>query len=211
MLETMGIYVMGVIFVISVLAKMISYVTVRRMVRAASEIQKSNHRFMKLVKAKFEHASMVSDKVKNVEAFVDKHLYEYRILGIKLCTLQHFPKKGAWLVGVLGALFVMLCYNETQFSILTVKYIEWTCIFALSLVLLQLMLEEKLRIRAAKNYIVEYLENVCVRRYEKANQEVRHEEVREPEETVIPVEEPEPRRKTDQEIRIRAILEEFMA
>ena len=206
MLETMGIYLMGVVFVIAVLTKMLSYVTVRRMVRSASEIQKSNHKFMKLIKAKFEHASLVSDKVKNVEAFVEKYLYEYRVWGIKLCTLRSFPKKGAGIVGIIGALFAGICYQKEQFTGRTIEYIEWTCIYVALILLLQLLLEEEMGLHAAKNYMVEYLENVCVRRYERAA-----EEVKEPEEEPIPVEEPEKRQKSDQEIRIRAILEEFLA
>ncbi len=206
MLETMGIYLMGVVFVIAVLTKMLSYVTVRKMVRSASEIQKSNHKFMKLIKAKFEHASMVSDKVKNVDAFVEKYLYEYRVLGMKLCTLRNLPKKGAGIIGIIGALFAGICYQKVQFTGRTLEYIEWTCIYVALILLLQLLLEEEVRIRAAKNYIVEYLENVCIRRYEKAT-----EEIKEPEDEIIPVEEPEKRQKSDQEIRIRAILEEFLA
>ena len=206
MLETMGIYVMGVILVIAVLAKMISYVTVRKMAKAASEIQKSNHRFMKLIKAKFEHASMVSDRVKNVGAFVEKHLYEYRILRIRLCTLRGFPKKAIWLIGIVGASFATLSYRKEQLGEHTLMYIEWTCIFVLTLLLLHFLLEEERRLAAAKNYMIEYLENVCIRRYEKIT-----EEVIEPEVEIPQIEEPEERPKTDQEIRIRAILEEFLA
>ena len=206
MLETMGIYVMGVILVIAVLAKMISYVTVRRMARAASEIQKSNHRFMKLIKAKFEHASMVSDRVKNVEAFVEKHLYEYRILRIRLCTLRGFPVKAMWMIGIVGVAFATIHYQREQWGQVTLLYIEWTCIYVLTLLLLHFLLEEEGRLEAVKNYVIEYLENVCVRRYERLQ-----EEVKEPEVEIPQIEEPEERPKTDQEIRIRAILEEFLA
>ena len=31
---------------------------------------------------------MVSEKVENVEAFVDKYLYEYRVAGLKLHSIQ---------------------------------------------------------------------------------------------------------------------------
>ena len=206
MLETMGIYVMGVILIIAVLAKMISYVTVRRMVKAASEIQKSNHRFMKLIKAKFEHASMVSDRVNNVRAFVEKHLYEYRVLKIRLCTLRSFPEKAAWLIGILGVANATLCYQKEQMGEHTLLYIKWTSLFVLGLLLVHFLLEEERRLAAAKNYIIEYLENVCVRRYEKMAEEVIETEVEIPQR-----EEPTERPKTDQEIRIRAILEEFLA
>ena len=44
-------YVMGILMVLGIVAKLVSHVTVRRMVKAAGEIQKSNHRLMKLVKS----------------------------------------------------------------------------------------------------------------------------------------------------------------
>ena len=88
----------------------------------------------------------------------------------------------------------------------TLMYIEWTCIFVLTLLLLHFLLEEERRLAVAKNYMIEYLENVCIRRYEKIT-----EEVIEPEVEIPQIEEPEERPKTDQEIRIRAILEEFLA
>ncbi len=211
MLETMGIYVMGVVFSLAVLAKMISYVTVRRMVKAASEIQKSNHKLMKLIKAKFEHASMVSDKVQNVSAFVDKYLYEYRFMRIKLWSYHNFQRNAAWFIGLLGGVCAINCYRKTGFGINTLLYIEWTCILVLGIVLLHYVFEEETRLKAAKNYIVEYLENVCIHRYEKVSLESRMEEQVE-EEVEKPVEEvPEQKKKSDQEIRIRAILEEFMA
>ena len=115
------------------------------------------------------------------------------------------------IIGLLGAFASFESYRFYGFQNLTYFYMQWTGLFFLVLAVFRISREETFYLETVKNYMVEYLENVCVRRYEKANQEVRHEEVREPEETVSPVEEPEPRRKTDQEIRIRAILEEFMA
>lgn len=44
-------------------------------------MSKSNHPLMRLVRAKFEHACMISDTVENVGVFVDKYLYEYKVCG----------------------------------------------------------------------------------------------------------------------------------
>ena len=74
---------------------------------------------------------------------------------------------------------------------------------------------------AAKNYMVDYLENVCVSRYmkkhraeeaeqEKVEEPVEEEEAKQQEEREETVKEEE-KRKTEQEMRIRAILEEFLA
>ena len=233
-------YITGVLLAFGVLAKLISSFTVRRMVRAAGEIHKSNHKLMKLVKAKFEHASMVSDKVQNVEAFVDKYLYEYRVLGIRLNAWRAIPKHVLWLIAILGVFAVFESYRIGGFGDLMVKYIQWTGIFMMFLFLLYFIAEEKSRLQAAKNYMVEYLENVCVHRYAKLNKAAQTEEKEEQEErSEEKTESPEAsqadgsaeaelqlakqmeeqaaeemreeERNKEQEMRIRAILQEFLA
>ena len=82
--------------------------------------------------------------------------------------------------------------------------------------------EVLLRDAAIKNYMVEYLENVCIHRYAKMNQNIQQSETEEeeiieeiPEENTKeaePIEEEwEEQKKSEQEMRIRAILEEFLA
>lgn len=215
-------YVMGILMLLGVIAKMISHFTVRKMVREAAEIQKSNHRLMKLVKAKFEHASMVSDKVQNVKAFVDKYIYEYRVLGVRLEGWRTFPKKVLWIIGIFGTFAIFESYRMGGVSELMLQYVQWTGIFVLFLLLLGFVAEENSRLAAAKNYMVEYLENVCIHRYAKMNQPKQAEEIAETEEPEIveeqqkeeiakaePVEEEQ--KRNEQEMRIRAILEEFLA
>ena len=101
-------YAMGVIMAIGLFSKFISHTTLRKMVREASEIQKSNHRLMRLVKSKFEHASMVSDKVQNVEAFVNKYLFEYRVLGVRMETWRGLVKKSIWIMAAFNCTFSSL-------------------------------------------------------------------------------------------------------
>ena len=217
-------YVMGILMVLGIVAKLVSHVTVRRMVKAAGEIQKSNHRLMKLVKAKFEHASMISDKVQNVEAFVDKYIYEYRVMGVRLEGWRTFPKKVLWLIGILGVFSVFESYRIGGVSDLMLKYVQWTGIYVMFLLLLGFVAEEKSRLAAAKNYMVEYLENVCIHRYAKANhatvvdeteetdqENLEEQNVQEEAEVEITEAEKEDEKRNDQEMRIRAILEEFLA
>jgi hypothetical protein len=215
-------YVMGILMVLGIVAKLVSHVTVRRMVKAAGEIQKSNHRLMKLVKAKFEHASMISDKVQNVEAFVDKYIYEYKVFGVRLGGWRAFPKKVLWIIGILGIFAIFESFRMGGASDLMLKYVQWTGIFVLFLLLLGFVAEENSRLDATKNYMVEYLENVCIHRYAKMNHateeveetvEKNAEEEEKIEEVVAePVDTSEDeQKKNEQEMRIRAILEEFLA
>ena len=231
-------YAMGVLVGVSLLAKLISTFTIRKMVKEAAEIQKSNHKLMKLVKAKFEHASMVSDRVQNVGAFVDKYLYEYKVCGIRLNNWRNLPKKG--LLVILGVFAICESIRKEGFVDATVEYIQWTGIFLLLLLLIQFLSGEKTQLQAARNYMVEYLENVCVHRYAKrhgVNQETSVEqsqaetvqaEIEKDDMQVESVTEaakgeevqkvepiaPQIRdeyERSQQEMRIRAILEEFLA
>ena len=160
-------YAMGIVLGISLLAKLISTITVRRMVKEAAEIQKSNHKLMKLIKAKFEHASLVSDRVQNVGAFVDKYIYEYKVLGVRLNTWRGVPRKMFFVTLIFGVFLVCESIRTNGLAESTVGYIQWTSIFILLFALVQFVSGENVRLEAARNYMVEYLENVCIHRYAK--------------------------------------------
>ena len=106
-LEGRILYVlMGIVAAVGILSKIAVNLSLKRLVWAAGNMNKSNHPLMRLVKAKFEHACMVSDTVENVGVFVDKYLYEYRVLGMKLHTLRRLEKAaaaGCLLLGASGA------------------------------------------------------------------------------------------------------------
>ena len=257
MKHDMIFYVMGLFMAVGVLAKLVSYFTARKLVKAASDIQKSNQRLMRLIKAKFEHASMVSDKVQNVEAFVNKYFYEYKVFGARLGSWRSFPFKMIGLIITFGLIGMAASFKISGLEEQTFRYGAFAAIYAVILASIHILSDEKTKLDAAKNYMVEYLENVCVRRYEKANQVLQSSEdsVKSTEE-VISVSEngmqasrsgvqedengvklaqekvlqkekeretvsPEPelqfakeetaKSREDQEMRIRAILEEFLA
>lgn len=131
---------------------------------------KSTHPFMRLVRAKFEHACMVSEKVENVEAFVDKYLYEYHVAGLKLHSLQRMEVTAVGICMAAGLLGGFLEYtgNGMNDEVLT------TGAFGIGagilLYLLHLTTDEKYSVSVVRNYMVDYLENVCLHRYEKAYQ-----------------------------------------
>jgi len=214
-------WIMAFLLGIGTMAKIVSAITTRKMVRAAGDIHKSNHRLMKLVKAKFEHACMISDKVQNVEAFVDKYIYEYRVCGIRIHTWRNIPKKIMWIIGAFGLFGIFESYRIGGMSNLMMDYVQWTSLFLIFLFLFSLYNDEEMRIKAAKNYMIDYLENVCMHRYAKQNKGVEQEEERKEEEPTTEVQTAETeeieeeileeQRKSEQELRIRAILEEFLA
>lgn len=165
------IYVlMGGAAVCGIISKMIVGVTLKRLVKAAGNMNKSTHAFMRLVRAKFEHACMISEKVENVRVFVDKYLYEYRVLGVKLHSLRRLEKAcsiACVFLGIGGAVLTYSMYGM-QDSVLRVG--ATGAILGIFVYLVHLTTDENFYLEATRNYMVDYLENVCLRRYEKAYQ-----------------------------------------
>lgn len=160
-------WTMGVIAGVSVLCKVITAFTLKRLVRAAGKMGKSNQKLMKLVKAKFEHAFMLSDRVDNVSAFVKKYLFEYKIFGIRLHTYRYFEKQSVWLMGILGLAGMLLSYTKPGMEEETFRY---GAIGGAAMVLLFLVRnssDEEHQLGVVKTYMIDYLENVCAPRYSK--------------------------------------------
>ena len=96
------VILMGIAAAVGVISKIAAGISLKRLVRAAGSMNKSGHPLVRLVKAKFEHACMVSDRVQNVEVFVEKYLHEYRAGGLRLHTWRRLEKAGVWLCLLFG-------------------------------------------------------------------------------------------------------------
>lgn len=175
MLETMLdrhiIFVlMGILTAVGIMSKLIVNVALKRLVRAAGNMNKSTHPLMRLVRAKFEHASMVSDKVENVKVFVDKYLYEYKVLGLRLHSWRRMEKAAAALCLLTGAIGAGLEYGVNGMSDLVWKTGAVGGGLAAFVYLIHLLTDEKYQLEAVQNYMVDFLENVCRHRFEKSYQ-----------------------------------------
>ena len=92
-------YLMIAVGVIGGVAKVVNLFTLRRMARAAGNMSKSTHRLIRLVRAKYEHACMLHDRVENAEAFVEKYIYEYRGMGFRIHTWRQLEVQSIWFAG----------------------------------------------------------------------------------------------------------------
>ena len=163
-------YVMGVVAAIGVCSKLVSQFALKRLVRASGNMNKSTHKLMKLMRAKYEHACMVSDKVQNVGAFVDKYVFEYRILGLRLHTWQQMQKQTMWMSALLGALSAWMHYYVYGMGEAIYRYAGSGAVLMMLLFLLHITTDEKYLLKSSKTYMIDYLENVCAHRYEKLYQ-----------------------------------------
>ena len=163
-------FLTGVMIGIGLIARVITGVSLKKMVKAASNMSKSTHPLMRLVRAKFEHGCMVSDKVQNVEAFVEKYLYEYRVFGVRLHTWRQWTKGSIWLCILLGGTGMALAYLAGESRSGMYRYGVLGAAGAIGLFLLRMLSDDAYQLEAVKTYMVDFLENTYAHRYAKANQ-----------------------------------------
>lgn len=157
----------GVVTALGVVSKIISNLSLKRMVKAAGNMSKSNHALMRLVRAKFEHACMVSERVENVPAFVDKFLYEYKALGVRLHTWKRLQIICVALCLTCGVLGAFAEYSVNGMGDGVVRSVAYCGIMGVFLYLFLLTSDETYRFNVSRNYMVDYLQNVCLHKYEK--------------------------------------------
>ena len=180
MLDRHVIYVlMGMSAFAGVVSKVVVGRTLRKLVAAAVSMGKSNHPLMRLVRAKFEHTCMISEKVENVGVFVDKYLYEYRIGGVRLHAWRRLQMAGAGLCLILGGVGAIISYRIKGATEQTAMIGGTGVALALIVFLVHMLTDEEYRLEAVRNYMVDYLENIYQHRYEKTyKKEVLAEEAR---------------------------------
>lgn len=161
---------LGIFTVVGILSKCMVNAILSRLVRAAGNMSKSTHPLMRLVRAKFEHACMVSEKVENVEVFVDKYLYSYKVLGVPLHSLRRLEKAAALLCIATGLLGAVLTYRVYGMNDLVLQTGVIGAGLGILVYVFHLTTDENYRMQMARNYMVDYLQNVCLHRYEKAHQ-----------------------------------------
>ena len=180
MLDRHVIYVlMGMSAFAGVVSKVVVGRTLRKLVAAAESMGKSNHPLMRLVRAKFEHTCMISEKVENVGVFVDKYLYEYRVGGVRLHAWRRLQMAGAGLCLILGVVGAIISYRIKGATEQTAMIGGTGVALALIVFLVHMLTDEEYRLEAVRNYMVDYLENIYQHRYEKTyKKEVLAEEAR---------------------------------
>lgn len=163
-------HLMIAVGVMGIMAKLVNVITLRRMLGAAANMQKSTHKLIKLVRSKYEHACMLHDSVNNTGAFVEKYIYEYRGNILKLHTWRQIERQSVWAAGILAAVGAFVSYRvhgigEGLYQYAMVGVAEMILLFVVGQVS-----DETYKINAVKNYMVDYLENVCAFRYKRQRQ-----------------------------------------
>lgn len=165
------VYLMAAVGCIGILAKAVNQLTLRRMVKAAGNMSKSTHKLIKLVRAKYEHACMVHDRVENVSAFVEKYIYEYRGFIFRIHTWRQLEIQSVWFAGMLAALGAFSHYMAHGFCEQAFQYMAAGVAEMILLFVVGQLSDEQYKIEAAENYMVDYLENSCARKHRRNRQQ----------------------------------------
>ena len=136
---------------------------------------KSTHKLIKLVRAKYEHACMIHDSVENIDAFVEKYIYEYRGFLFRIHTWRQIELLSVWFSGILAALGASAHYLSFGFTESVYQYIAAGVAEVILLSVVIRLTDEPYKINAVKMYMVDYLENICALRLRKQRQTDRDE------------------------------------
>ena len=158
---------LGAVASIGLISKIITGVTLKKLVWAAANMGKSTHPLMRLIRAKYEHACMVSDRVQNVEVFVEKYIYEYRIAGLPLHSWRRLEKGTAWICAAIGVLAALGEYVLHGMNDQVLRNGAFGLAASVILFALRVSVDENYRLQAIRTYMVDYLDNFCARKYEK--------------------------------------------
>ena len=168
------VWMMAGFGVLGILAKIVNQMTLIRLVRAAGNMPKSTHRLIKLVRAKYEHACLIHDSVENIDAFVEKYIYEYRGFLFRIHTWGQIEKLCIWFAGIMAAAGAWLEFSFfSGFSESVYQYIAAGAAEVVLLSVIMRLSDEPYKIGAVKMYMVDYLENICAYRLRKQSQRER--------------------------------------
>ena len=162
-------YLMAAVGVLGIIAKIVNHFTLNRLVKAAGNMPKSTHRLIKLVRAKYEHACMIRDSVENIDAFVEKYIYEYRGFLFRIHTWRQVEILSVWFAGILAALGASVLYFYSGFSESVYQYIAAGIAEVVLLSVVMRLSDEPYKVNAVKMYMTDYLENICTFRMRKQN------------------------------------------
>lgn len=83
-----AVYVTALFCVMEILSRGMLSHTYRRLIRAAEDMGRSDHRLMKSLRMKFDTFYRLKIGVADVNIFVERYLQHYRVLGLRLRTWE---------------------------------------------------------------------------------------------------------------------------
>ncbi len=163
-------YLMVAVGILGVLAKIVNQIVLSQMTKAAREISRTNHKLLKLIRSKHEHACMIHDKVENPKAFVEKYFCEYRPFLFHIHTWKHLEGQTVWFTAILAVFGAVAHFMEHGFCEEIYQYLAYGGAQMLALTMVSRLSDEEYQLKIIKNYAIDYIENTCTRRNKNIRQ-----------------------------------------
>ena len=116
---------------------------------------------------------MIHDSVENIDAFVEKYIYEYRGFLFRIHTWRQIEILTVWFAGILAALGASVNYLSLGLTETVYQYIAAGIAEMVLLSVIMRLSDEPYKINAVRMYMVDYLENICAVRLRKQTQRER--------------------------------------
>ena len=96
------LYAMAVVCGVGILSKLAVWISYRRLTKATENISSSKNTLTRQLKLKFENCYKLNLNVQNVSVFVDKYLQKYKVLGIRVHTMDRILQSAVIITAILG-------------------------------------------------------------------------------------------------------------
>ena len=157
-------FVLAAITGVGVFSKLLVFGVYGKLCRQSERMASSEHKLLKNIRMRFEEAEGFSNGVYNVDAFVDKYVYEHKICGIHLFTWEKLCGQSCSMVVLISIFSGVLGYYLKcgQRWILSTLMAGGAC--AVVLISMEFLLREDERRLYLEAEVKDYLENHLRRR-----------------------------------------------
>lgn len=174
--QYMLVYGMIVLGIIGILLKVIVSGVYNHLIHASDKMGNSDNKLMKLIKLKFETCYQLQIGVHNVETFVDKYVYRYRVMGILLTTWENLSVQILVLSMLYGtAIVVSSIVAGVSQDVLFIHFFTAIAVCAV-LVLMDSINNLSVKRRRLQINIIDYLDNYLKVRLENEMMQTDHAE-----------------------------------
>ncbi len=157
--QYMLVYGMIVLGVVGIVLKVIVSCVYNHLIHASDKMGNSDNKLMKLIRLKFETCYQLRIGVHNVESFVDKYVYRYRVMGVLLTTWENLSGQILILSMLYGtATVVSAIMTGVSQEALFVHFFTAIAVCAV-LVLMDSIINLSVKHKRLQINIVDYLDN----------------------------------------------------
>ncbi len=166
------LYAMAVVCGVGILSKLAVWISYRRLTKATENISSSKNTLTRQLKLKFENCYKLNLNVQNVSVFVDKYLQKYKVLGIRVHTMDRILQSAVIITAILG---VSACAGAFWQELPAGQIVLYGAVMLLSVLILSLVnciLDIGDKRETAVTNLQDYLENTLTNRlqHEYANE-----------------------------------------